>query len=77
MKLPGKLTKLIVAAVAGVAVALLLLYRWESVFLRHALLIGVAVGALVYTSFGTADRLKRSWTRKGPRSMRPPEDPPT
>lgn len=67
-------TKLIVAVVAGIAVALLLLYRWETVFLRHALLIGVAVGALVYTAFGTADRLKRSWTRRGPRSMRRRDD---
>ncbi len=66
-------TKLVVTVLSAAAVTLLLL-TWRGFWLQHALLIGVAIGALVYSAFGTAERLKRSWTRKGPRSIRPREE---
>lgn len=64
-------------AVAGFAAALAtfaVLVYWRHFFPQHAALVGVAVGALVYTTLGTAERLGHTYRRKGPRSIRPPAD---
>lgn len=58
-------------AVLAAGLVLVLLVTWRSFFLQHALLIAIAVGALVYSGLGTTERLKTTWTRKGPRSIRP------
>ena len=62
-----------VQAVAAFAAALLafgVLVLWRGFFPQHAAIVGIAVGALVYTTFGTVERLKRSYRRRGPRSVR-------
>jgi len=53
-----------------------LLVAWRGFFVQHAALVALAAGALVYTSLGTGERLRRSYRRKGPRSIerRGPED---
>jgi len=59
-----------VAALATFAV----LFYWRHFFPQHAALVGVAVGALVYTTLGTTQRLRRTYRRQGPRSIRRRED---
>ena len=39
-------------------------------FVSHAALVAIAVGALVFTTLGTGERLSGIYRRKGPRSMR-------
>ncbi len=62
---------------AGFAAALATfaaLVDWRHFFPQHAALVGIAVGALVFTTLGTAERLGHTYRRRGPRSIRPPED---
>jgi len=66
-------TKGIVGFVAALATFLVLFY-WRHFFPQHAALVGVAVGALVYTTLGTAQRLGYTYRRKGPRSIRPRDE---
>ncbi|HSL81190.1 MAG TPA: hypothetical protein VLF66_00350 [Thermoanaerobaculia bacterium] len=60
-------------AAAGAAAALAtfaVLFWGRSFFAGHAALVAIAVGALVYTTLGTTERLRRMYGRKGPRSVR-------
>jgi xanthine/uracil permease len=43
--------------VGGITAGVLLV--WREFFWQHAVLIGLAVTALVYSAFGAVDRLKR------------------
>ena len=52
----------------------LILFYWRHFFPQHAALVGVAVGALVYTTLGTVQRLGHTYRRKGPRSIRPRDE---
>ncbi|HEX6199885.1 MAG TPA: hypothetical protein VF150_06435 [Thermoanaerobaculia bacterium] len=66
-----------VKAAAGVAAALATfaaLFLGRSFFAGHAALVAIAVGALVYTTLGTTERLRRIYGRKGPRSIRRRDD---
>ena len=66
-----------VKAAAGVAAALATfaaLFFGRSYFAGHAALVAIAVGALVYTTLGTTERLRRIYGRKGPRSIRRRDD---
>jgi len=67
--------KIAVAAVAATA-SFALLFWWRGFFLQQAILVSIAVGALVYTTLGTGQRLGRTYRRKGPRSIsrHPPDD---
>lgn len=49
-------TLLIAVAAAALTVAVLIL--WRGFFLRHALIVGFGVLALVYSVFRTTERLK-------------------
>jgi hypothetical protein len=60
-----------VLAVVATAATFALLFVWRGFFLQHAALVALAVGALVYTTLGTTERLGRTYRRRGPRSMRP------
>ncbi len=66
-------TKGIAGFVAALATFLALFY-WRHFFPQHAALVGIAVGALVYTTLGTAQRLGHTYRRKGPRSIRPRDE---
>lgn len=68
------LKAVIALATAGATFALLV--AWRGFFVQHAALVALAVGALVYTTLGTSERLGRSYRRKGPRSIerRGPKD---
>lgn len=62
-----------IQAVAGIAAALATfaaLYWGRGFFPGHATLVAIAVGALVYTTLGTTERLRGIYGRKGPRSVR-------
>ncbi len=62
---------------AGFAAALATfaaLFYGRHFFPQHAALVGIAVGALVFTTLGTAERLGRTYRRKGPRSIQPSEE---
>lgn len=66
-----------VKAAGGMAAALAtfaVLFFGRSFFAGHAALVAIAVGALVYTTLGTTERLRRMYGRKGPRSVRRRED---
>lgn len=66
-----------VKAAAGLTAALAtfaVLFFGRSFFAGHAALVAIAVGALVYTTLGTTERLRRMYGRKGPRSVRRRED---
>ena len=69
--------KLAAAAVAAAA-SFALLFWWRGFFVQHAALVAIAIGALVYTTLGTSQRLGRTYRHKGPRSIgrRPPDDKP-
>lgn len=60
----------LVAAVAAFAI----LFFGRHFFVGHAVLVAIAVGALVYSSLGTSERLRRMYERKGPRSIRRRDD---
>lgn len=65
--------KIWVRATAGVVAALIAfaaVYFGRGFFPGAAVLVGIAVGALVYTALGTAERLGRMYRREGPRSIR-------
>lgn len=59
-----------VAGVAAAAITFAVLFFGRSFFAGHAVMVGLAVGALVYTALGTSERLGRMYRRKGPRSIR-------
>jgi hypothetical protein len=66
-----------VKAAAGVAAALAafaVLFFGRSFFAGHAALVAIAAGALVYTTLGTTERLRRIYGRTGPRSIRRRDD---
>lgn|GEM_PF-1957039 len=67
--------KAVLAVLAAAATFGALVY-WRHFFIQHAALVALAVGALVYTTLGTSQRLRRTYRREGPRSIerRPPED---
>ena len=48
----------VLIAVAVAALAVLVLVAWRGFFLRHALIVGFGVLALVYSIFRTSERLK-------------------
>ncbi|MGB5816226.1 MAG: hypothetical protein WBH85_02390 [Thermoanaerobaculia bacterium] len=48
----------------GITVAVLLV--WRDFFWHHAVLIGLAVTALVYSAFGAVDRLRQLHQRQEP-----------
>ena len=50
-------SRVVWSALAGLVVMLVLLY-WRGFFCQHAVLIGIGVTVLVYTGFGTLERLK-------------------
>ena len=50
--------KTVVLPVLAGALATVLLILWRGFFWQHALIIGVAVAALVYTGFRTYDNLR-------------------
>jgi hypothetical protein len=58
-----------ILAVIATAATFALLFVWRGFFLQHAALVALAVGALVYTTLGTTERLGRTYRRKGPRSV--------
>ena len=65
--------KIWIKATAGVAAALVtfaVVYFGRGFFPGPAALAAIAVGALVYTALGTAERLWRLHRREGPRSIR-------
>lgn len=66
----------IAAAAVATAAAFALLFWWRGFFVQHAALVAIAIGALVYTTLGTSQRLGRTYRHKGPRSIsrRPPGD---
>lgn len=55
-----------IAAVATFAA----LFVGRRFFAGHAALVAIAVGALVFTTLGTVERLSGVYRRKGPRSIR-------
>jgi hypothetical protein len=61
--------KAVLAAVAAAA-TFAVLFMGRGFFLQHAAMVALAVGALVYTTLGTTERLGRTYRRKGPRSIR-------
>lgn len=63
-----------VLAVLAAAATFALLVLWRGFFIQHAALVALAIGALVYTSLGTSQRLGRSYRRRGPRSIRPRDE---
>lgn len=50
--------------VGGITVAVLLV--WRDFFWHHAVLIGLAATALVYSAFGAIDRLRQLHQRQEP-----------
>lgn len=46
------------SVIAAAGVMALLVY-WRGFFVHHAFIVGLAAGALVYTAFGAAGRLRR------------------
>jgi xanthine/uracil permease len=64
------------ATLAAVAAAATFagLFFGRHFFVSHAVLVAIAVGALVFTTLGTTERLSGIYRRKGPRSMRRPDD---
>lgn len=63
-----------IKAVAGTAAGLAtfaVLFWGRGFFPGHAALVAIAVGALVYTTLGTSERLRGLYGRRGPRSVRP------
>lgn len=59
-----------VLAVVATVLTFALLFVWRGFFVQHAALVALAVGALVYTTLGTTERLGRTYRREGPRSVR-------
>lgn len=49
--------KILFAVAAGVGTMLLLVF-WRGFFWQHATMIGIAVLALLYSAFGTVERLR-------------------
>lgn len=69
--------KLWVKAAGGILAALVTfaaLFFGRSFFAGHAVLVAIAVGALVYTTLGTSERLRRLYGRRGPLSVRRRDD---
>lgn len=65
--------KVWIKAVAGILAALAtfaVLFWVRGFFPGHAAMVAIAVGALVYTTLGTSERLRWIYGRKGPRSVR-------
>lgn len=58
------------AAVAAAALTFGLLIGLRGFVVQHAALVALAVGALVYTTLGTTERLGRTYRQRGPRSVR-------
>lgn len=58
-----------VLAVLAAAITFAVLVLWRSFFPQHAALVSLAVGALVYTTLGTTERLGSTYRRQGPRSI--------
>lgn len=54
--------RILVSVLAAAATGALLVL-WRGFAPEHALLVAVAVGALVYSAFGTARRLRNLWRR--------------
>lgn len=59
-----------IAAALAAAVTFAVLYLGRGFFAPHAALVALAVGALVFTTLGTTERLSGIYRRKGPRSIR-------
>ena len=56
-------------ALLAAAITFAVLVWWRGFFVQHAALVSLAVGALVYTTLGTSERLGSTYRRKGPRSI--------
>lgn len=52
------MTRTLVVAFLLAAVTVALLVLWRGFFVRHAIIIGLAVAALVYSVFRATERLK-------------------
>lgn len=60
----------VLIAFAAALAAFFVLVAWRGFLPQHAAMVGIAIGALVYSTFGTAERLRASYRRQGPRSIR-------
>lgn len=62
------MTKRVAWAFVTGAVTVAVLLVWRHFFWQHAVLIGLAVTALVYSAFGAVDRLRQLHRRREPDS---------
>ena len=52
------MTRLLAWSFLAAAVTVALLVLWRGFFVRHAIIVGLGVAALVYSVFRTSERLK-------------------